>query len=125
MRTRPLYVATLFLVVMAISHGLGTPAAVNEVMATDMDPMLKRALAVLWVNGSVLPLVLAGVLAYAALSKPALPGLVKLVIAVTLLQAIAAAVVAGITFVGVWIIVGAAALMAFGLTHHEDPIDQT
>lgn len=125
MRTRPLYIAALFLVVMAISHALGTRTALDEVMATGMDPMFKRALGVLWVNGSVLPLMLAGVLAYAASSTPPLRGLVTMVIAVTLLQAVAAAVVAGIAFVGVWIIVVAAALMVFGLTRPRDPVDKT
>lgn len=120
-RTRSLYVAALVLVVMAISHALGTRTALNEVMATSMDPMLKRAFSVLWVNGSVLPLVLAGVLAYAAMSRPLLRGLVQMVIAVTLLQAVAAAVAAGIAFAGVWIIVGAAALMVFGLTRPRGP----
>lgn len=48
-----------------------------------------------------------------------------MVIAVTLLQAVAAAVVAGIAFVGVWIIVVAAALMVFGLTRPRDPVDET
>lgn len=124
-RIRLLYVAALFLVAMAISHASGTRTALDEVMATSMDPVFKRALGVLWVNGSVLPLMLAVVLAYAARSTPPLRGLVKMVIAVTLLQAVAAAVVAGIAFVGVWIIVAAAALMAFGLTRPRNPEGKT
>lgn len=123
MRSRPLYIAALFLVLMAIFHASGTRTALDEVMATGMDPALKRALGVLWVNGSVLPLVLAGVLAYSAVRTPPLRGLVKLVIAVTLLQAVGAAIVAGITFVGVWIIVVAAGLMVFGLTRPGGPAD--
>lgn len=74
MRARLLCIAALILVVMAISHALGTRTALDEVMATSMDPMFKRALGVLWVNGSVLPLMLAGVLAYAAISTPPYAG---------------------------------------------------
>lgn len=113
MRRRPLNIAALFLPATAIFHASGTPAAVRAVNETMMEPGFKRALGVLWVNGAVLPLVLAGVLAHAAAHQ--LPGLVKMVIVVTLVQAGGAAYVAGIGFPGVWMIVAAAGLMIFGL----------
>ena len=107
-------VAALLLVAMAVSHGLGTGDAADRIAASGLGPGLARALIVLWVNGSVLPLVLAVVLLVATLGARRQRTLVGLVAGVLLLQAAGAAYVAGPGFFGVWVLVLAAALVAAG-----------
>jgi len=106
--------AALLLVAMAVSHGLGTVDAADRIAASGLGPGLARALIVLWVNGSVLPLVLAVVLLVATLRPRRQRTLVALVTGVLLLQAVGAAYVAGPGFLGVWVLVLAAALVAGG-----------
>jgi hypothetical protein len=106
--------AALLLVAMAVSHGLGTGDAADRIAASGLGPGLARALIVLWVNGSVLPLVLAVVLLVTTLGPRRQPTLIGLVAGVLSLQAVGAVYVAGPGFLGVWVLLLAAALVAGG-----------
>jgi hypothetical protein len=113
---RPLHLfAAALLALMAVSHGLGTADAVQDIQASGIEPSLGRALAVLWVNGAVLPALLALVLLLVTLSPHGDARLAWLVAAVTAIQAVGAGYVAGPTFLGAWVIAAAALAIAVGL----------
>jgi len=106
--------AACLLGLMAISHGLGTPDAIVELGNSRLEPSLARAFTVLWVNGALLPAVLAAVLLSTLVRPRGRGALVWLVAAVTALQAVGAAYVAGPTFFGVWVIASAAVAVVLG-----------
>ncbi len=99
---------------MAVSHGLGTADAVAELRHSGLEPSLAHAFTVLWLNGALLPAVLAAVLVAGIVPGQGSRRLAWLVALVTALQAVGAAYVAGPTFFGVWVIAGAALCIVLG-----------
>lgn len=113
-RARLHLLASGLLGLMAISHGLGTGNAVTRLRAAGIEASFERALTVLWLNGAVVPALLAVILLVSTLRSDG-DVLIWVVAGVTAVQALAAAYVAGPGFFGVWVVAGAAAVIVIGL----------